>query len=288
LASDQALASGAIGADGQPELLVRLHGGASTGLSRPPLFCVHPVSGSAYAYGGLARLMPASQPVYGFQAPGFDNDRAPVAFLPRLADEYTAILRSFAGTRPPALLGWSLGGLLAFEIAKRLHAAGDDVAALILVDAPLPHVAALPPEREMLLRFVNDMTGTSEAEAAPDVRALIGGWPDHIDPRRAFPLIEAARVLPAEMDAVLLAEQYAVFRALLEGFNSIEVTGTWQGEALHVLADTSPRREMDWSGALPGVREMTVHGTHYSIWAGRSLVAMSELVRAALDARQLR
>ena len=280
MASDRARAGVALAED-QSELLVPLRDGGG----RPPVFCVHPVSGSAYAYSGLAGLLPADQPVYGFEAPGFDNDRAPVPVLPRLADEYTAILRAVAPGQPYRLLGWSLGGLLAFEVAKRLRAAGEEVAVLILVDAPLPHVLPLPPERDMLLRFVNDMMGTSEEEAAPNVLALFAGWPEDMAPEQAFALIEEAEILPEEMDAAMLAEQYAVFRALLEGFHSIEVTGSCDVAALHILAEISPRHEMDWSGALPGIRELTLPGSHYSIWAGQSLVEMSEIVLATLDDR---
>ena len=266
-------------AGGQPDLVVPLREGAGS-----PLFCVHPVSGSAYAYRGLAGLLHADQPVYGFEAPGFDNDRAPVAVLSRLADEYTSILRAFAPGHGYRLLGWSLGGLMAFEIAKRLCAAGEKVTMLILVDAPRPRVRPLPPERDILLRFVNDMMGTSEQEAAPRVRDLFESWPDPVDPAAVFPLIAAAEILPGEMDAMLLADQYAVFRALLKGFHSIEVTGSYDGDALHILAELSPRDAMNWSRALPGVREITVPGTHYTIWSGKSLVAMSEIVQAALNA----
>jgi thioesterase domain-containing protein len=263
------------------DLLVPLRGGGEG----PPLYCVHAVSGSAYAYSGLAGLLQPGQPVYGFEAPGFDNDHAPVTCLPQLADEYTAILRAHAPGLKYRLLGWSLGGLMAFEIAKRLRAAGDEVAALVLVDAPVPHVQPLPPEREILLRFINDMLGTSEEEATPPVRSLFASWPEDVDPASAFPLIEKAGILPGELDASLLADQYAVFRALLEGFNSIELTGSLDGDALHILAEISPRHGMDWRGALPGVSEIRLPGTHYSIWSGQSLARMSEIVQTALDAQ---
>jgi thioesterase domain-containing protein len=267
-------------ADGHSDLLVPLHSGSG----RSPLFCVHPVSGSAYAYSGLAGLLHADQPVYGFEAPGFDNDRAPTGFLPGLADEYTAILRAFAPGQQYRLLGWSLGGLLVFEIAKRLRAAGEEVATLILVDAPLPRVQSLPPERDILLRFINDMMGTSEEEAPLRVRTLFDSWPEDVDPAAVFPLIEEAEILPGEMDAMLLTDQYAVFRALVEGFHLIEVTGSYDGDALHILAGASPRHEMDWSTALPSVSEITVPGNHHSIWSGQSLVMMGEIVQATLDA----
>ena len=136
-----------------------------------------------------------------------------------------------------------------------------------------------------MLGFVNDMMGTSEAEAAPHVRALFESLPEDIDPGQAFPLIDEAKILPGEMDALMLAEQYAVFRALLEGFNSIEVTGSCDADALHIRAEMSPRHEMEWSGALPRLREMTLPGTHYSIWTGQSLVMMSEIVQSMLEAR---
>jgi thioesterase domain-containing protein len=250
--------------------------------SRTPLFCVHAVSGSAYSYAGLAALLPDDQPVYGFEAPGFDTDRAPVSSLPRLADEYMATLYAFAPGQEYRLLGWSLGGLLAFEMAKRLHAAGARVSRLIMVDAGLPVVMPLPPERDILLRFLRDMMGMSE-ESPPQLKALYDGWPEHADPAAVFADMERTRILPDEMDAELLGAQYTVFKGLLKGFYSIGVGGLYHGHALHILAEESPRHEMDWSGVLPGIREVTVPGTHYTIWSGESLRTMSEIVKAAMD-----
>lgn len=252
-----------------------------TGGDRTPLFCVHAVSGSAYAYAGLAALLGADQPIYGFEAPGFDTDRTPVASLPQLADEYTATLRAFAPGQEYQLLGWSLGGLLAFEMAKRLSAAGETVSALIMVDAGLPSVQPLPPERDILARFLRDMTGTSE-DSPPEIKALSDSWPDHPDPAAVFADLEDKQILPAELDAELLGEHYAVFRALLEAFYSIEPAGRYEGQSVHIVAEASPRREMDWSGLLPGLKEVVVPGTHYTIWSGQSLVAMSEIVRSTI------
>src|SRR5689334_23621013 len=187
----------------------------------PPLFCVHAVSGSAYSYAGLARQLGPDQPVYGFEAPGFDNGRPPVRSLPDLADEYTAILREFHPCQGYRLLGWSLGGLVAFEIAKRLAAAGARAEALIMVDAGLPVPAPLPPEREILGRFIRDMMGRSD-ETPPEVAAIFSGLPRELAPETAFEAVAGAGILPAEIDTALLAGQYSVFRALLEGFYSID------------------------------------------------------------------
>ncbi|APU15454.1 thioesterase domain-containing protein [Actinoalloteichus fjordicus] len=253
-----------------------------TGGEKPPVFCVHAVSGSAYAYAGLARLLDDDRPVHGFEAPGFDNDRTPVRSLSALADEYTDVLREFHPGGPYLLLGWSLGGLVAFEMAKRLTAAGDVVDQLVLVDAGIPEVTDLPPEQEILRRFVLDMAGTS-AESPPGLDELAATWAADVDPDTAFEQVEDAGILPEELDAYLLGEQYAVFRAHLAGFYSIEVTGSHAGPSIHVLAEHSPAEDMRWGRFLPDLVEHTVPGsTHHSIWTGDSLLELSRLVRKRL------
>ncbi|MCP2330557.1 thioesterase domain-containing protein [Actinoalloteichus caeruleus] len=253
-----------------------------TGGHLPPVFCVHAVSGSAYAYAGLARLLGDDRPVHGFEAPGFDNDRTPVGSLTALADEYTDILRAAHPDGTYLLLGWSLGGLVAFEMAKRLTQAGDVVDLLVLVDAGLPRVMDLPPERDILVRFVRDMAGTS-GESPAGLDELAATWAPDVAPGAVFEEVERAGVLPEEFDSHLLGEQYAVFRAHLKAFYSIEVTGSHPGPAVHVLAEASPAQDMRWQRFLPDLVEHTVpHSTHHSIWTGDSLLELSRLVREHL------
>src|SRR5690348_9684363 len=137
------------------ERLVPLRGSGH----RNPLFCVHPVSGSAYAYTGLVKSLPAEQPVFGFEAPGFDNDRTPVNRMPVLAEEYSRILSEFQPSGGYQLLGWSIGGVLAYDTALKLAAAGTPVARLVLVDSGLPYLAELPPEKAIVARFLADLAG---------------------------------------------------------------------------------------------------------------------------------
>jgi thioesterase domain-containing protein len=251
--------------------------------SRTPLFCLHAVSGSAYSYAGLSRALGADQPVYGFEAPGFDNDRTPVRSLPDLAAEYTEILREFRPSGDYRLLGWSLGGLLAYEMAKRLTAGGARVTSLIMVDAGKPEVMPLPPERDILTRFIRDMMGLSE-ETPPELAALSKGWPEDADPERVFADVEASGLLPEEFDAELLDGQYGVFRAHLEGFYSVELAGLYDGRSVHVMAEQSPAEDMDWSPLIPGVEEHTIPGTtHYTIWNGENLLALSRIVQQTFD-----
>lgn len=253
-----------------------------TGAGRQPLYCVHAVSGSAYSYHGLARLLGQDQPVYGFEAPGFDNDRAPVRSVPALAGEYTEILRDFQPAGPYRLLGWSMGGVLAFEMARRLAALGDPPSILILVDAGRYPVTPLPPERDIVRRYVHDMMGRS-GESVPAVGALLDGWPEDLDAAAALAAIGAAGVLPAEFDADLLVEQYTVFRAHLEAFYGFAVTGTYGGPTVHIVATDSHLEESRWEPVAPDLTRYELPGSHYSIWTGERLHALAGIVRRSLD-----
>jgi thioesterase domain-containing protein len=252
-----------------------------TGGGKPSLFCVHAVSGSAYSYSAMARLLGPDQPVYGFEAPGFDNPRTPVPRLPDLAAEYTATLREFQPQGPYRLLGWSLGGVVIFLMAQELLAAGEQVATLVMVDAGLPVVMPLPPEREILRRYIRDMMGLSD-QSPPGLDAVFANWPEDVEPGLVFEAVEKAGILPEEMDAELLAYQYGVFRAHLAGFYSVVVSGSYPGPAVHITAQGSVEEDMRWDRLIPNLTTHMLPGTHHSIWTGENLVALSEIVRQTL------
>ena len=103
-----------------------------------PLFCVHPAGGNVLCYAELARALGPDQPLYGLQLP--DPARlGPVPTVEAMAAHYLAELPAVAPTGPYALSGWSLGGAIAYEMARQLRAAGEAVELLALIDpAPLP------------------------------------------------------------------------------------------------------------------------------------------------------
>ncbi|MCP4654504.1 MAG: hypothetical protein GY856_03685, partial [bacterium] len=55
--------------------------------------------------------------------------------IDEMAAEYLRSIRGVWPEGPYALLGWSLGGMVAYEMARQLEEAGREVALLALVDA---------------------------------------------------------------------------------------------------------------------------------------------------------
>ncbi|MFI0482829.1 amino acid adenylation domain-containing protein [Actinomadura sp. 9N215] len=101
---------------------------------RPPLFCVHPVSGVAWCYSGLQRHLPADVPIYGLQLEMGDESPRP-RDLADLTARYAARIREVRPTGPYRLLGWSLGGAIAHAVAGRLQREGERVEFLGLLDS---------------------------------------------------------------------------------------------------------------------------------------------------------
>ncbi|MBU6536158.1 non-ribosomal peptide synthetase, partial [Streptomyces mayonensis] len=120
------------GRQGTADVLVPMR---STG-GRPPLFCAHTVLGLGWEYGWLTDAAPGDQPLYALRPRGMDTGSAELPdSLPRMAADYVEQIRTVQPTGPYHLLGWSFGGNVVQEMAAQLQDAGEEVAALVLLDS---------------------------------------------------------------------------------------------------------------------------------------------------------
>jgi thioesterase domain-containing protein len=144
----------------------------TSGPGELPLFLIHAVGGTVFAYAQLARQLAATFRVYGLQAPGLSQEGATAASLAALADDYSRRIRAAQPGGPYRLAGWSMGGVIAFEIARRLEGAGQEVSLLALLDAPFAISGNGPASSaELAGQFVADATrslGWDAAAAPPD------------------------------------------------------------------------------------------------------------------------
>ncbi|MCP4562897.1 MAG: non-ribosomal peptide synthetase, partial [Bosea sp.] len=88
---------------------------------RPPFFCVHPVGGNVLCYGDLARHLGSDQPFYGLQVPDCEGELF-LTEIDEMARHYAAAVREVQPQGPYRLGGWSMGGVVAFEMARQLEA----------------------------------------------------------------------------------------------------------------------------------------------------------------------
>ncbi|MGW5282969.1 amino acid adenylation domain-containing protein [Streptomyces collinus] len=185
-----------------------------------PLVLVHPVGGNVLCYRSLATALRPGRPVYGLSAPGLTTaapDGAGDAGVQELAAAHVAALRTVRPHGPYHLAGWSLGGLLAYEMAHQLRADGEEVATLTLLDTAYPGTTDVPADGIALLEWFHDdlarSAGADPGAAARDaLRAALeaaDGTPAQL---RAVAAALAVDGRAPALDTAALARHHAVFR----------------------------------------------------------------------------
>jgi thioesterase domain-containing protein len=107
--------------------------------ARMPFFCVHSLTGKATDYVGLAQQLGPDQPFFSVQIPpanrtaDFGGVLNPVS-IQTVAAHYVEALLQAHPDRPFALGGWSIGAIIALEMAEQLRERGRDVPLLVIFD----------------------------------------------------------------------------------------------------------------------------------------------------------
>ena len=115
---------------------------------RIPFFCVHGDEVNHF----LPRHLGDDQPYYGFAHQGEDGKPIRHTTVEGIATHFINEMRTVRPRGPYLLGGYSFGGIVAFEMARQLTEAGDQVPLLILFDtyAPFTHRAAMEEDRKFL------------------------------------------------------------------------------------------------------------------------------------------
>ncbi len=113
--------------------------------SKTPLFCIHPVGGNVLEYYPLAHQLGLDRPIYGIQSQGLDGIQAPLTQIEAMAASYISDIQSVQPDGPYLLVGYSFGGLIAFEIARQLESQGKQVNLLALLDSESPSLLNVRP-----------------------------------------------------------------------------------------------------------------------------------------------
>ncbi|NKY57262.1 non-ribosomal peptide synthetase [Nocardia flavorosea] len=186
-----------------------------------PLFCVHPVGGTAWQFAPLARRLRADRPLIGLQLPALRGVDSGAATIDELAAHYLGTVREIQPEGPYHLLGYSLGGNIVHAMAAALTASGAEVAFVGLVDShPLADLAAQATEvladPARLDRLLPELP-----EDAPDLAALVRGAAGELlrmvtkseAPRYSGPMALYAADPGEEQDAPRVTAQLAGWRA---------------------------------------------------------------------------
>ena len=199
---------------------------------KAPLFCVHPAGGDVLAYSALAEQFPKDYPLYGLQTPG-PNGAGHPGSIEGLASLYIQAIRTVQSRGPYRLGGWSMGGLVAYEMARQFEAAGEQVAFVALFDSYTPraahvvealsiqesHLDRYPPGSLRALQFAYEMgldlrsMPPSGLDASGDTQAVLA---------EILEWAKTSRQPAADMDPEQFFSRFKIFSANITAMNAYQ------------------------------------------------------------------
>jgi amino acid adenylation domain-containing protein len=264
------------------------------GNTRSPLFCMHPVGGNVLCYSALARKLDSDLPLYAIQSPALSGDAANAPrSIETMAADYMAAIRKIQPHGPYRLSGWSMGGVIAFEMARQIEAMGETVSLLALIDA-------YPDECEIGAREALSAAALAAMFAA-ELGATTGlelgdGFPpigDLDDPENQLALANYVQ----ESNLIATGATPEQIQTLLRAFMTNEVAlrnytpASYGGGVILLRAstETAEARKTYGGGWETWVRgqidTVVVPGTHYSIMREPGVEKIAETLSRSLAGR---
>jgi amino acid adenylation domain-containing protein len=268
--------------------------------SGAPLFLVHPAGGGVLCYYELVRHLGADRPIHGLQFQGFDLE--PGAFIPveKMAREYVRAIRSAQPQGPYLLGGWSAGGVIAFEMARQLQAAGEQVPVVLVLDMRAPvdasrRGAAPASQQEALVSLSRKLelyTGRQFQLSPQDLAGLDDGQQLDFFVKR----MKATNMLPEDVDSAWLRVFLEIYDNNVKSIRAYEPS-TYSGnvllfrgkDSLPEVAEQYPEIYQDpvlgWQSLCSQeVAVRQVPGNHLSMIAPPNVQVMAGVIREDLHA----
>ncbi|PZN81687.1 MAG: non-ribosomal peptide synthetase [Candidatus Methylumidiphilus alinenensis] len=240
--------------------------------ARNVLFCIHPVGGNVLCYRGLARCLGPEQTLYGLQAKGLQQGEEPLADIAEMARYYREAIETLQPCGPYALVGWSMGGLIAYEMALQWIEVGKEIALLALIES---HAFLDGQVRADLMREAEDKERLL-AHFLEDLKKVMGQGlnPDessqHLLPQeqleRIWKELTIGTPSPASPDLQYIHQWWRVFQANVKAIAHYIPKPCSQPLVLF-HGDTDPAdSDLGWSPlAAAGLHKHSLGGDHYSI-----------------------
>ncbi|TMC24293.1 MAG: non-ribosomal peptide synthetase, partial [Chloroflexi bacterium] len=170
--------------------------------ARPPLFCVHEGAGNVSSFLRLVKHLCHDRPYYGIQAPALvtTGDEGRFNSIEQIATTY---INELLAVQPPNapffLIGYSFGGLVAFEMARQLEQQGHAVALLAILDTH-------PEQQDRAVGVEEELLSTVEEDCAQRILEIAEAMVRSGKKEALFPYEELRRLQPDEQLAYALAQ----------------------------------------------------------------------------------
>ncbi|MBM1105824.1 amino acid adenylation domain-containing protein [Aurantibacter crassamenti] len=119
--------------------------------SKKPLYIIHGAGLNVLIFNSLAHHLDDNQPVYGIEGNDLFSEDGPLPTIEEVAAKYIQYIINADPVGPYSLAGYSLGGYIAYEMARQLKKLGKKVTMLTLFDTyAAPHYYYSSPFRKQM------------------------------------------------------------------------------------------------------------------------------------------
>ncbi len=258
--------------------------------SQPPLFCVHPLGGEILCYRDLALHLGSDQPVYGLQPQGLDGKQPLLNRIEDMAAQYIREIQTIQPNGPYYLGGYSLGGIIAYEMARQFQQQGQEVGILAMVDTGLSGSMKRSPFLKRIFIHINNFF-----QQGPDyLRKKLVGWSKHGKyhlREKYMHLLGMEEPLPSGDKYINIIE--ANLQALKEYTLSIPV---YSGRITLLRTDDNSRDSQDiavgvqsdpllgWGNLVTGGIDLHyIPGSHYTLFNEHHVRLLAEKLKDCLE-----
>ncbi len=255
--------------------------------SRRPFFFVSPHTGNVVGFAGLARHLGSDRPFYALQPQGLDGSAAPHTRVEDMAAHYLEEIRSVQGSGPYLVGGRCYGGRVAFEMARQLEAAREEVALLALLEAPAD---LLPNHRADLDAAERGSDQVGEARGRAAVRQPIRRVAN-----RARTIWSAARWRLRRQRLPITQSLGGVERVSLSSFERATYAahraylgGSYSGTVVHFLSEESIALGLHhgWPELAENVELERVPGNHLTLVREPLVLVLADSLTARAEAAE--
>jgi len=243
---------------------------------KPPFFCVHPVGGNVLCYAALARELGNNRPFYGLQSPGF------LTSIEEMAARYIEAMQTVRPMGPYYLGGWSMGGVVAWEMARQLQASGQEVELLALIDSYAPEA----PSKQMDDAFLTNSLFSDLGAIFGCEFSISDSELQQLQPEERLDrvLTEAKRlnILPPDIGLEQMGRLFEVFKTNLKAMYDYRPEPYSGRTVLFCASDEVSER--GWSSLAAGTLETyTIPGDHYKMMREPDVGVLAKQLEICLE-----
>jgi amino acid adenylation domain-containing protein len=239
-----------------------------------PVFLVQAATGGVLCYASLVSSMKGDRPIYGLNAPG-EILAEPIS-VESMAELYIQAIKRVQPQGPYTLGGWSLGGVTAYEIARKLSEAGDSIELVAMLDS-YPADGRLDSveldENELLDKFIRELLSSSGLNVSHSSIINVELDEDGDALSQAMEVAKSIGVLPQDFSRESFSAHFVAFKNIYQAWRSYR-PGESSVPVYLVVADDS-FESLSMSGRNPiqswvacaggGVSMEVAGGDHYSM-----------------------